>query len=169
MYWIYGHTWCTSWIHCDLEGYHYDGVSSSSLHFVRGTMWLWNSAIIAIDDREHKQMIITLYIKIFRHRTKNYTFVPAQQSSIISYETVRSRLLYKMYYSGKLRKLTPHFSMLRVCNAPWNAGYFRTDVPSLWHQQANSENCGPPPGSNFDLEVGQRSRSRSRHGVNWKG
>ena len=27
--------------------------------------------------------------------------------------------------------------------------------------------CGPPPGNNFDLEVGQRSRPR--HGVNWKG
>ena len=33
--------------------------------------------------------------------------------------------------------------------------------------QANSENCGPPPGNIFDLEVGQRSRSR--YDVNWKG
>ena len=33
--------------------------------------------------------------------------------------------------------------------------------------QANSENCGPPLGNNFDLEEGQRSRSR--HGVTWKG
>ena len=30
-----------------------------------------------------------------------------------------------------------------------------------------SENCGPPPSNNFDLEVGQRSRSR--HGAIWKG
>ena len=36
-----------------------------------------------------------------------------------------------------------------------------------WEKQANLENCGPPPGNNFDLEVGQRSRSQ--HGVNWKG
>ena len=34
-------------------------------------------------------------------------------------------------------------------------------------KQANSKNCGPPPGNKFDLEVGQRSRSR--HGVNLKG
>ena len=34
-------------------------------------------------------------------------------------------------------------------------------------RQANLENCGPPPGNKFHLEVGQRSRSR--HGVNWKG
>ena len=27
-------------------------------------------------------------------------------------------------------------------------------------EQANSENCGPPLGNKFDLEVGQRSRSR---------
>ena len=30
-------------------------------------------------------------------------------------------------------------------------------------KQANSENCGPPLGNKFDLEVGQRSRSR--HGT----
>ena len=30
---------------------------------------------------------------------------------------------------------------------------------------SNSENCGPPPGNNFDLNEGQRSR----HGVNGKG
>ena len=34
-------------------------------------------------------------------------------------------------------------------------------------KKENSENCGPPPGDNFDLEVGPRSRSG--HGVNWKG
>ena len=34
-------------------------------------------------------------------------------------------------------------------------------------KQANSENCGPPLGNNFDLEEGQRSRSR--HGITWKG
>ena len=34
-------------------------------------------------------------------------------------------------------------------------------------EQANSENCGPLPGNNFDLKVCQRSRSR--HCVNWKG
>ena len=33
--------------------------------------------------------------------------------------------------------------------------------------QANSENCGPPLGNNFDLEVGQRSRSQ--RSINWKG
>ena len=32
-----------------------------------------------------------------------------------------------------------------------------------------SKNCGPPPGNKFDLEVGQRSRSRSLHGTNRKG
>ena len=31
--------------------------------------------------------------------------------------------------------------------------------------QANSENCGPPLSNKFDLEVGQRSRSRSQHGT----
>ena len=31
--------------------------------------------------------------------------------------------------------------------------------------KANSENCGPPLGNKFDLEVGQRSRSKSRHGT----
>ena len=31
-------------------------------------------------------------------------------------------------------------------------------------EQANSENCGPPLGNKFDLEVGQRSPSRLRHG-----
>ena len=40
---------------------------------------------------------------------------------------------------------------------------------SWWHhnnrQQANSENCGPPLGNKFDLEVGQRSLLRSRHGT----
>ena len=33
------------------------------------------------------------------------------------------------------------------------------------NQKANSENCGPPLGNKFDLEVGQRSRSRSQHGT----
>ena len=32
-------------------------------------------------------------------------------------------------------------------------------------KQANSENYGPPLGNKFYLEVGQRSRSRSRHGT----
>ena len=36
-------------------------------------------------------------------------------------------------------------------------------------KQANSKNCGPPPGNKFDLGVGQRSRSRSLHGINRKG
>ena len=31
--------------------------------------------------------------------------------------------------------------------------------------QKNSENCGPPLSNKFDLEVGQRSTSRSRHGT----
>ena len=35
-------------------------------------------------------------------------------------------------------------------------------------KQANSENCGPPLGNKFDLEVGQRSPSRSRHGTTGK-
>ena len=35
-------------------------------------------------------------------------------------------------------------------------------------QQANSENCGPPLGNKFDLEEGQRSPSRSRHGTTGK-
>ena len=35
----------------------------------------------------------------------------------------------------------------------------------LENMQANSENCGPPLGNKFDLEVGQRSPSRSRHGT----
>ena len=38
---------------------------------------------------------------------------------------------------------------------------------SFLTKQANSENCGPPPSNNFDLEVGQRSRSG--HGAIWKG
>ena len=25
----------------------------------------------------------------------------------------------------------------------------------MYFKQANSENCGPPPGNNFDVEVGQ--------------
>ena len=36
----------------------------------------------------------------------------------------------------------------------------------FYNKQANSKNCGPPPGNKFDLEVGQRSRSRSPHGTN---
>ena len=32
-------------------------------------------------------------------------------------------------------------------------------------QQANSENCGPPLGNKFDLEVGKRSWLRSQHGT----
>ena len=32
----------------------------------------------------------------------------------------------------------------------------------------NSENCGPPLGNKFDLEVGQRSPSRSRHSTTGK-
>ena len=39
----------------------------------------------------------------------------------------------------------------------------------LQNEQANSKNCGPPPGNKFDLEVGQRSRQRSPHGTNGKG
>ena len=35
--------------------------------------------------------------------------------------------------------------------------------------QANSKNCGPPPDNKFDLEIGQRSRSRSQYGTNRKG
>ena len=35
-------------------------------------------------------------------------------------------------------------------------------------EQANSENCGPPLGNKFDLEKGQRSPSRSRHGTTRK-
>ena len=34
-------------------------------------------------------------------------------------------------------------------------------------KQANSRNCGPPPGNKFDLEIGQRSKSP--HGTNRKG
>ena len=34
--------------------------------------------------------------------------------------------------------------------------------------QANSENCGSPLGNKFDLEVGQRSPSRSWHGITRK-
>ena len=34
---------------------------------------------------------------------------------------------------------------------------------TLW--QANTENCGPQFGNKFDIEVGQRSWSRSRHGT----
>ena len=34
-------------------------------------------------------------------------------------------------------------------------------------EQANSKNCGPPPGNKFVLEIGQRSRSS--HGTNRKG
>ena len=37
------------------------------------------------------------------------------------------------------------------------------------NKQANSENCGPLLRNKFDLEVGQRSRSRSQHGTNRKG
>ena len=40
-------------------------------------------------------------------------------------------------------------------------------ICALLTKRANSENCGPTPGNNFDLEVGQRSRLQ--HGVNWKG
>ena len=36
-------------------------------------------------------------------------------------------------------------------------------------RQANSKNRGPPPGNKFDLEIGQRSRSRSQYGTNRKG
>ena len=36
-------------------------------------------------------------------------------------------------------------------------------------KQANSKNCGPPPGNKFDFEIGQRSRSWSPHGTNRKG
>ena len=39
----------------------------------------------------------------------------------------------------------------------------------LTFKQANVENCGPPRGNKFDLEKGQRSRRRPRHGANWKG
>ena len=35
-------------------------------------------------------------------------------------------------------------------------------------KQANSENCDPPLSNKFDLEVGQRSPSRSRHGTTGK-
>ena len=35
-------------------------------------------------------------------------------------------------------------------------------------EQANSENCGPPLGNKFDLEKGQTSLSRSRHGTTGK-
>ena len=35
-------------------------------------------------------------------------------------------------------------------------------------KQANSKNCGSPPGNKFDLEIGQRSRSRSPYGTNGK-
>ena len=38
-------------------------------------------------------------------------------------------------------------------------------IELLQIKQANSENCGPPLANKFDLEVGQRSRSRSRHGT----
>ena len=36
-----------------------------------------------------------------------------------------------------------------------------------WQFEANLENCGPTPSNNFDLKVGQRSRSWN--GANWKG
>ena len=50
--------------------------------------------------------------------------------------------------------------------------YFPASLSSQIHvklrslqKQANSENCGPPLGNKFDLEVGQRSWSRSQHGI----
>ena len=48
----------------------------------------------------------------------------------------------------------------------WTSSSFE-ELEESKNSQANSENCGTPPGNNFDLEVGQRSRSR--HGVNGKG
>ena len=36
---------------------------------------------------------------------------------------------------------------------------------ALLIKKANSENCGPPLCIKFDLEVGQRSPSMSRHGT----
>ena len=48
----------------------------------------------------------------------------------------------------------------------WTSSSFE-ELEESNNSQENSENCGPPPGNNFDLEVDQRSRSR--HGVNGKG
>ena len=45
--------------------------------------------------------------------------------------------------------------------APWVG----RNMYGLLITQANSENCGPPLGKKFNLEVGQRSLSRSRHGT----
>ena len=41
-------------------------------------------------------------------------------------------------------------------------------MSSFKKTQANSENCGPPLGSKFDLEVCQRLPSRSQHGTTGK-
>ena len=45
---------------------------------------------------------------------------------------------------------------------------YREFVDRTEREQANSENCGPPLGNKFDLEVGQRSSSRSRYGTTGK-
>ena len=54
-------------------------------------------------------------------------------------------------------------------SSPFKVNFIHTLY--FWYQckQANSKNCGPPPGNKFDLEIGQRSRSRSAHGTNRQG
>ena len=42
-------------------------------------------------------------------------------------------------------------------------------ITAIKHKQEKFGELWSPPGNNFDLEVGQRSRSRSQHGVNGKG
>ena len=61
-------------------------------------------------------------------------------------------LLYTPIYALKISKcITSLFCFSNSCKS--------------YRIQANSENCGPPLGNKFDLEVGQRSRSRSQHGT----
>ena len=69
-------------------------------------------------------------------------------------------------YLTKLNKLTIFHTFIvsnfNYCPLSW---HFCSERNTKKLEQANSENCGPPLGNKFDLEEGQRSPSRSRHGT----
>ena len=76
-------------------------------------------------------------------------------------------LLLYISWSYLLETLHAHQKVASIALADSKALRTFSTYP-VWNREKNSENCGPLHDI-FDLEVGQRSRSRLRHGTSWKG
>ena len=124
---------------------------------------------------------IKLWLGLFKCFAQNWTNEMAKSFTHCSNLQLCFRLT--IYFFFVFRK---HFRLHRLSrktwkNAEWNFDFYsRIRYPNIRCFTAETflDKCfltskfgelWSPPGNNFDLEEGQRSRSRSRHGVDEKG